>query len=108
MKQKKRNAIFVGAVSGLLSVSLAFGALPSHKSNVVIYQNLSDIRVTRQKELSFDNDIAYLSRLENKKRFSEDLPLIKVRHKHKRLSAPLSRVSKMKYSYNSNKTKPNN
>lgn len=86
-----------GAVLGLLTLSIALGAVP--KSNrvtddTVIYQNLSEIRAAREADLNFDGDIAHLS--DSEKRYHEKLPSLA---DHPRLKAPIQRVGKQKYRF---------
>jgi len=76
--------------AGLMSVSAVMASVPSRVTDdTAIYQNLSEIRVQRQKALNFDSDIARLSLLEG-------------RYREKKLSqlrGPSERIAKQKYRY---------
>ena len=99
-----------GTMIGLTSLSLALGAVPSQRMRVTddtaIYQNMSEIRVAREKRPDFDADIQRLSSLES--RYREILPTLKNGGRGPRprigkvnpsLTAPMQRVSSQKYRY---------
>lgn len=109
---------FVGGfMLGLITVSLAMGAVPGRvrsgevTDDTALYQKLSEIRVNRQADLNFDSDLEDLSKRE--KLYSEQLNARKdapksrktmpgpgeKTQKRARVSAPLSRISKMEYRY---------
>lgn len=81
-------------------ISLAMGSVPKPgqiTDDTALYQNLSEIRVRKQKAIDFDADIAQLSKMEP--RFREKLPAVSVVSKDDRLKGPTSRIAKMKYRY---------
>ena len=80
---------------GLGGVSdLALGSVPKNvRDDTALYQNLSDIRVSKHAELDFDRDIANLSAAE--RRYQERLPLAK----HPRLRSSIQRISDRQYKY---------
>ena len=85
----------VGGMAGLLSLSAAFASVPKNVTNdTALYQNLSEIKVTREKELNFDRDIAQLASAEGN--YRERLPGSTV---HSRLKAPMHRISQKPYRY---------
>jgi hypothetical protein len=91
---KKWKSGIVGGVAGLLTISGAFASVPKHVTNdTALYQNLSEIRAQRQKELNFDRDIAQLASSES--RYREKLPV----SSNARVSSPMKRISAQKYQY---------
>jgi hypothetical protein len=91
MKKKTAWSKKVASLSVLMLVvsSIASASVPSRgrvTDDTAIYQNLSEIRVARERELNVDSDIARLSALEG--RFKEKLPS---------LSRPIKRVNQQQY-----------
>lgn len=81
-------------LAGTLFLGTSFASVPRHVTNdTAIYQNLSEIRVQRQKELSFDADIARLSGMES--RYRERLPLRSQKVSSKKLSKPKKTLRKI-------------
>lgn len=70
-----------GALSGLamLSISKASVAPSEVTDDTAIYQNLSEIRVDKERAPNFDNDISRLSQMEN--RYQDKLPAKRVASK---------------------------
>lgn len=71
--------------------SAAIGAVPEKGrvlDDTVIYQNLSEIRAAKEKDLNFDHDIARLNGIESQ--YREKLPSVS---QHPRVKAPMERVS---------------
>ena len=86
--KKWKSGIVSGAVGLVTLVSGAFASVPKHVTNdAALYQNLSEIRAQRQKELNFDRDIAQLASMEP--HYREKLPVAS----HQRVSTPLYRSS---------------
>ena len=77
-----------------LSMSAAFGSVPKNVTDdTALYQNLSEIKVSKSKELDFDRDIARLASSEG--RYQERLPRVTP----DRIRAPMQRISQQKYRY---------
>ena len=84
-----------GALVGLMSLSLALGSVPRKGTvtdDTAIYQNLSEIKVSKEKLPSFDSDLGRLALAEG--HYHEKLPSLA---DHPRLKAPVKRVSRQKY-----------
>ena|ERR1035437_5878838 len=96
MKKKTRLISgIVGGVIGFVSFSAAFGSVPKNVTNdTALYQRLSEIKATHEKELSFDRDIALLASSESK--YRERLPELS---SHPRLKAPMHRISQKPYHF---------
>lgn len=93
---KAERTLWVGCgmILGIGSVSLALGAVPSPgkiTDDTAIYQNLSEIRVAKQRDLNFDSDIARLASLE--RRYQENLPAAG----HPRVRGPVQRIGQRPY-----------
>lgn len=106
-KEKAMNRVLfrgiVCSVVGLATLSVAIASVPKHVTNdAALYQNLSEIRVAREKELNFDRDIAQLSSLEG--RYREHLPEV---NSKKRVQTPLKRIAEKHYRYSGSKTVSN-
>ncbi len=74
-----------GAAFGFTLLSVALGSVPSPSrvtQDAKLYENLSEIRAQKIRDLNFDGDVERLSRLES--RYKERLP---------RLGAKLAPVS---------------
>jgi hypothetical protein len=91
-----------GLALGGVTISLAMASVPSNRGgktrvtdDTVIYQNLSEIRVPKEKAPNFDSDIEKLSSMEH--RYKEKLP--------PRLVSPIQRISHQKYKYSGSKSK---
>ena len=74
-------------------------AMPSGRNTPVtddtaLYQNLSEIRVAKQKDLNFDSDLSQLSASEH--RYREKLPPL---GNHPRIKPTLERISQQPYTY---------
>lgn len=90
----KLRQIGLGGLLGLTTLS-AQGAIPIQgriTDDTAIYQNLSEIQVARQAELSFDSDIHRLAALEPQ--YRERLQSLS---EHPRLRKPMHRIMKRKY-----------
>jgi hypothetical protein len=77
-----------GAAVGLTSLTLSLAAVPNKgriTDDTAIYQNLSEIRAMRERDLNFDQDLARLNNMEA--RYREKLPL----------AGPMKRISQRKY-----------
>lgn len=92
-----------GALCGITALSLSMGAVAPGSvfkgrvtDDTALYQSLSEIRVKKEAKLDFDGDIARLSRSE--RAYREKLPRLSNSQKA-RLSAPMQRVERMKYTY---------
>lgn len=87
-----------GAVFGLTTLSIAFGAVP-RKGRVMedsaLVQNLSEIRVSKERGLNVDPEIERLNALEG--RYRENLPALA------RVRAPMNRIETRKYRYTGSK-----
>lgn len=93
MKNQLSWLAVVAVAVGGFTISSTFASVPSKgriTDDTAIYQNLSEVRVARQGELSFDNDINHLTSLQA--RYRENLPSL-----HERVSGPMKRVSAQKY-----------
>jgi hypothetical protein len=78
---------------GLVIVSLSFASVPSRVTNdVELYRNLTELRMKKEREIVFDQDLAQLSSLE--KRYQETLPSLK---DHPRLQGPMQRIQETRY-----------
>lgn len=96
-----KRMLICSAVFGLTTVSLALGSVPKNVTNdTALYQEVSQIKVSPQKELSFDSDISRLANLEQK--YQERLPLL---NRRSRLSAPEYRIKNRKYKYSKSRLK---
>lgn len=87
------------ALGSFVLSSIAVASVPTRgrvTDDTAIYQNLSEIRVARERELNFDSDIARLSALEG--RYRERLPLAGA------LSGPMKRISQQKYRHSGHRS----
>lgn len=94
-RSMKFQSFAVGFVSSLFTFSIAMGSVPSPgrvTDDTAISQSLSEIRVSPERELNFDSDIARLSALEG--RYRESLPSLA---SHPRLRGPIHRINQQKY-----------
>jgi hypothetical protein len=88
------GALAVTAIVGLMSS--AFGSVPHHVTNdTALYQNLSEIRAGKTRDVNFDQDIARLASSEN--HYRERLPV----SSRERVQVPMSRIAKQRYHYSS-------
>lgn len=87
-----------GVMTGLASLSVALGAVPTRRSvitdDTALYQKLSEIRAARQAKPDFDADIAHLANLES--RYREKLPKLA---RDPRVAGPMKRISQQRYRY---------
>ncbi len=86
-----------GAVFGLTAMTVAFGSVPKAgrvTDDTAIYQNLSEIKIPKERAANFDADIERLNSLEG--RYRERLPSMA------RLHSPMKRVSGQKYKFRKN------
>jgi hypothetical protein len=93
---QNRKYFGYGTVIGFVILSIALASVPKHSritDDTAIYQNLSEIKVSRELSPNFDHDIEKLSALEP--RYKEKLPLAK----SPRIRGPLERISKQHYRY---------
>jgi hypothetical protein len=85
-------------VTGLTSLSVALGAVPSSKTIVTddtaLYQRLSEIKAPREGRPNFDGDIERLARLEPA--YREKLPKLS---RDPRLQGPMKRISSQRYRF---------
>ena len=88
--KKNKNLIRITGVAMLAGLSASVASVP-HTSQITndtaIYQNLHEIRISKEKSLDFDGDIERLSAQEKSHRRA--LPV--------RVSAPMERVMKSSY-----------
>ena len=86
-----------GAVCGLamLTISKASVAPSLVTDDTAIYQNLSEIQVTKERVPSFDSDISRLSQMEG--RYREKLPGNLVRNQN--FHGSVKRVAQQQYRY---------
>lgn len=99
---KKWKWFVGGLMAGLTTLSLGIASVP--KQGMVIGTGLSEIRVAKELEPSFDSDVARLAQLES--RYQERLPELRnVRRGKSRLGAPMKRVTQQKYSYSGKRAK---
>ena len=87
----------IGAVFGLTALTVAFGSVPKSgrvTDDTAIYQNLSEIKIPKERAANFDADIERLNSLEG--RYREKLPSMA------RLHSPMKRVSGQKYKFRKN------
>jgi hypothetical protein len=101
-KASKLGWFSSGVLLGLGTLSVAMGAVPKNgrvTDDTAIYQNLSEIRVARERDLNFDPDFERLSALED--RYQEKLPSLA---NHPRLRGPVQRIGKQAYRYNGQRT----
>lgn len=92
--------VFTGtAVLGVIgTISLASASVPSRiTDDTALYQNLSEIRVRKEADLSFDQDVSKLSKMES--RYRERLPetTLRKQDRRSRVETPVKRISRMKY-----------
>ncbi len=84
-----------GFVLGTVTFSVGFAAVPKQPvADSAIYQELSEIRTQKQKDLSFDHDVAQLASTEE--RYRENLPSLS---QNPRIKNPVQRVAQKKYQY---------
>ena len=106
VKHKMKALWFIsGMTLGITSLSIAMGSVPSRNQvtdDTVLYQRLSEIRVQKQKDLSFDNDIHRLTQSEH--RYREKLPALS---DNPRLLGPMSRINSEAYHYTGARQKTN-
>ena len=91
-----RKLFVYGAATGVTMLSIALASVPrmSHVTDdTAIYQQMSEIRIPRQPNPSFDQDISHLSQLES--RYRERLPVAS----DPRVAVPMHRILKQKYRY---------
>ena len=92
---KKKNIWIngiIGGVASLITLSAAVASVPKNVTNdTALYQRMSEIKVSREKELNFDHDIAKLASAESN--YRERLPA------QSRLKAPMHRISQRPYRY---------
>ena len=82
-----------GLLVGLTCLTVALGSVPSGVTDdTLIYDNLREIEVLKERDLNFDGDIARLATLE-KYYQEESLPSLRKR----RIQAPADRIGRMKY-----------
>jgi hypothetical protein len=94
-----------GLCAGLTALSLSMGAVPKKGAitdDTALYQNLSEIRLPKEKKPSFEGDIARLSALEAHYR-ERNLPILA---RHPELKGPVERVQKRPYRYAGGRKKP--
>jgi len=105
-KSKKLKKSFILGVASLtvfaVGVSASFASIPKRVTNdTLIYDQLSEIKVRRQKEIAFDRDIANLARLEGRyqaKVPSKSSPIKTIEYKRSdRIKAPMKRISYKPY-----------
>ncbi len=89
--------VIIGSLLAVAAVStVAIGAVPERNrvlDDTVIYQNLSEIKAAKEKDLNFDHDIAQLESME--RQYREKLPSVAA---HPHLRGPVERVATVKYS----------
>lgn len=98
LQKEDRKWFGYGAVIGFVALSIALASVPRRggvTDDTAIYQQLSEIRVSREASPNFDRDIEKLSNLEPK--YRENLPL----SKNPKLKGALERVSQRSYRYSS-------
>lgn len=106
MKPSSKNSsrTFFITVSGIAAwgvlalLGTAEGAPTEHQSAIV--PEVTQIRVSPQKELNFDQDIEKLAEME--KRYKERLPYVRDRS---RLLSPMARIQAERYQYKANPKK---
>lgn len=101
MKKEKADKLFwlgSGMAAGIATLSVALGSVPKGRitDDTALYQNLSEIRVAKERDLSFDSDINRLRQLEA--RYHENLPAL-----NERVRAPMQRISQTQYRYSGGK-----
>ena len=82
-----------GAAVGIALISISSASVPRAArvtDDTAVYENLSEIRVARERELNFDADIQRLSQMEGQYR---------ERHlsRHPRVQGPMTRISQKQY-----------
>ncbi len=100
LSSRAKRSFVVGAVAGVALVSfvvnsMATASVPSRgqiTDDTALYQNLSEIRVPKERPVNFEKDIAKLSMLEN--RYRERLP-----SRPDPVAAPMKRISQRKYQF---------
>jgi hypothetical protein len=98
---KKQMWAASGFLMGLTALSLSLGDVPKLgqvTDDTAIYQNLSEIRAQKQRDLNFDGDIDRLSAMEA--RYAERLPELS------RLEGPGKRIAAQPYRYRAKKPQP--
>jgi len=109
MLSKKLNVgkvwkMSVLVISGLL-ISVPSWSVPQTPERVTddteIYQNLSEIRSPKKREMLFREDLHRLIAIES--RFHERLPNPRGYDKHQRVSSPIKKIKSKKYIYRGSK-----
>lgn len=92
MKLRNHLSFVSGLFAGIVSLSIAFASVERPSSDdILLYDEISDVNVKKQKAINFDHDIEALAQME--KRFVEELPL----DRKSRLKRPMQRIEKRKY-----------
>ena len=102
MKSILKNLWFgTGTAAGITLISFSSASVPTKApaagtvtDDTALYENLSEIRSAREKDLNFDGDIEHLSKLEG--HYREKLPS-RARAAHARLQGPMQRISAKQY-----------
>jgi len=78
---------------GATSLSLSLASVPNRVTDdTELHENLTEVNVRHQKDLSFKSDLARLASLEPS--YREELPRVSPRS---RIMSPAERISKKKY-----------
>jgi len=96
-QEMRRWWIGCGAAFGFTILSVALGSVPApHQvtQDARLYENLSEIRAQKIRDLNFDSDIEHLAKLEG--RYREKLPSLS---QDARVRGPLSRITSRSSSY---------
>ncbi|MGZ3687915.1 MAG: hypothetical protein ACXVBW_06430 [Bdellovibrionota bacterium] len=92
-----------GSVAALTTLSIAMASPIKSRitDDTAIYQNLSEVRVSKEGPVNFDGDLDRLSAIEG--RYShEKLPSLA---SHPRLKGPMKRIAQQKYHYSGSTAK---
>lgn len=95
MKNNDRLWILTGSLMVLTALSISFGSVPklgTITDDTALYQDLSEIRAQKQRDLNFDSEIARLSAMEG--RYAEQLPALS---RDGRIRGPMKRISREQY-----------
>lgn len=109
MSKKRRSSdqakmwVLTGGLMGLTALSLSLASVPELgrvTDDTALYQDLSEIRVQKQRDLNFDGDIDRLSSMEA--RYAEKLPALSA---SSRTRGPMARISSQSYRYSGSQAK---
>ncbi len=97
MKNNKIGLFNFGFLGGLALLSIALASVPKRgriTDDTVIYQNLREIRVAKERSPEFDSDLSRLTAAEGQ--YREKMPKLS---QDARISSPMKRISGQKYKY---------